>query len=261
MAAINVAVTEIIIEVDATQDPIAVNVTENPIAVTATVAGAVNTASQILITDAGEYYTGDDVEDALQEIGAGTTLDGRYVNVTGDTMGALLINKSSTTALVVEDSGTKDDVLVVDTVNGRVGINVETPLAPFHVRGGAQAFWLTTTDFALGTTGTRLIIAMNASTGNTYGRLQATDEGGISDADLVLQEFGGNVGIGIGNPDGKLHVFVGSAGEVAPQAQAAQFVVESNSHAGMSILVPDNKDSNIFLGSPTDNKGAIISWN
>lgn len=36
-------------------------------------------ASGISITDSGAYYTGTDVEAALQEIGAGTTLDGRYL--------------------------------------------------------------------------------------------------------------------------------------------------------------------------------------
>lgn len=37
-------------------------------------------ASEINITDSGAYYTGTDVETALQEIGGGTTLDSRYLN-------------------------------------------------------------------------------------------------------------------------------------------------------------------------------------
>lgn len=48
-------------------------------------------------------------------------LDSRYVNVTGDTMtGGLTINTNSTTALLIEQDGVKDNVLVVDTANGRV---------------------------------------------------------------------------------------------------------------------------------------------
>lgn len=43
-------------------------------------------AVDIGIDDAGDYYTGTDVEDALQEIGAGTTLDDRYVERAGDTV-------------------------------------------------------------------------------------------------------------------------------------------------------------------------------
>lgn len=45
-----------------------------------------NKATEINITDSGAYYTGTEVETALQEIGAGTTLDSRYVNITGDSM-------------------------------------------------------------------------------------------------------------------------------------------------------------------------------
>jgi len=49
-------------------------------------------ATEISIADSGNYYTGTNVELALQEIADGTTLDGRYVNVTGDTMtGALTV--------------------------------------------------------------------------------------------------------------------------------------------------------------------------
>jgi len=43
-----------------------------------------NKASGIDITDIGSYFSGEDVETALQEIGDGTTLDTRYVNSAGD---------------------------------------------------------------------------------------------------------------------------------------------------------------------------------
>lgn len=42
-------------------------------------ANAGGSASSVSITDSGAYYTGTDVEAALQEIGAGTTLDARYL--------------------------------------------------------------------------------------------------------------------------------------------------------------------------------------
>lgn len=52
----------------------------------------VDQASEISIADAGGYYTGTDVEAALQEIGAGTTLDTRYLKLTGGTLsGSLLV--------------------------------------------------------------------------------------------------------------------------------------------------------------------------
>jgi len=71
--------------------------------------GSSSLAVNIQITDTGGYYTGTNAEAALQEIGNGTTLDGRYVNVTGDTMtGALIIDGSSDTQqLIVQANATQ----------------------------------------------------------------------------------------------------------------------------------------------------------
>lgn len=49
-----------------------------------------DTASSISILDTANKYTGTTVETALAEIAAGTTLDARYANVTGDTFTGLL---------------------------------------------------------------------------------------------------------------------------------------------------------------------------
>ena len=82
-----------------------------------------NEADRINITDSGDYYTGTEVETALAEIGDGTTLDTRYVNVTGDTMtGGLKIQPTADTltALVVNDTDS-NNVLTVDTINNIIG--------------------------------------------------------------------------------------------------------------------------------------------
>ena len=76
-----------------------------------TLEGKVNriVAIDIPITDSGAYYTGTEVETALQEIGAGTTLDGKYVNVTGDTMtGFLTLNADPTASLHAATKGYVD---------------------------------------------------------------------------------------------------------------------------------------------------------
>lgn len=50
-------------------------------------------------------------------------LDDRYVNITGDTMtGPLKIDTDSTTAFFVEQNGVRDNIFIVDTTNGVVGI-------------------------------------------------------------------------------------------------------------------------------------------
>ena len=65
--------------------------------------------------------------------------DSRYVNVTGDTMtGALTINTNSTTALLVEQTGVKSNVLVVDTTNGRIGIG-GAPVSQFNIIADGDA--------------------------------------------------------------------------------------------------------------------------
>lgn len=62
------------------------------------------------------------------------------------------INVNSTTALVVEQDGVKDNVLVVDTLNGRVGVGVALPSAVMDIQGnGETSYWATTYSDTLST--------------------------------------------------------------------------------------------------------------
>ncbi len=75
-------------------------------------------ASEVAITDSGGYFTGTDVETALQEIGAGTTLDGRYVNTSGDTMtGVLTLSGAPTSSLHAATKRYVDEAVVAATWN------------------------------------------------------------------------------------------------------------------------------------------------
>ena len=62
-------------------------------------------------------------------------------------------------------------------------------------------------------------------------------------------------------PDGTLHVYAGSAGTVTAAAAANVLVIEDDTDNGLSILTPDASNSNIYLGSPTLNRGAFLRWN
>lgn len=81
--------------------------------------GAETKAKRVRITDAGNYYTGTEVETALQEVGAGTTLDSRYLLNTGDQGdGNYIIDQTSTEALLVRSNADGEDVFTVDTQTG-----------------------------------------------------------------------------------------------------------------------------------------------
>lgn len=94
---------------------------------------------------------------------------------------------------------------------GNVGVGTTSPAANLEIKGSAAALQITTSDYVVGTSGSRTIIGFGASTGNTYSRIQTTDVGGISASDLILQADSGNVGIGIATPVSKLQVTGGGA--------------------------------------------------
>lgn len=64
-----------------------------------------------------------------------------------------------------------------------------------------STFFVQNTDYNSGTaTGTNFRIFLNASSGNTYTRLQTYTDGGATYGNLVINPLGGNVGIGPSNP-------------------------------------------------------------
>ncbi len=75
-------------------------------------------ADQVQIEDAGEYYTGDNVEEALQEVGAGTTTDPYYIKRDGT---------NSPTADIGWGGFELNDV-------SNVGIGTSSPDSAFHIK-------------------------------------------------------------------------------------------------------------------------------
>jgi hypothetical protein len=89
------------------------------------------------------------------------------------------------------------------TSAGNVGIGTTSPNTALEVDGAIST---TTSDYAQGTTGSRLLLETSGS-GNTHSYIQAQSSGGTSSAeDLALQLYGGNVGIGTSSPSEKLAV-------------------------------------------------------
>ena len=104
-----------------------------------------------------------------------------------------------------------------DNTNKRLGIGTST--FPYNPKTSIAAsssplntLAVQTTDVVTGTTGTILYTGLGASTGNTYGSIRAFTTGGTVNADLVLQNGSGNVGIGATTPDTLLHIKGASSG-------------------------------------------------
>jgi hypothetical protein len=69
------------------------------------------------------------------------------------------------------------------------------------------------------------------------------------------------IGIGITNPLGTLHIATTGGGNIIPSTLADDLIVENtNDHAGMTIFAPNNKDSSVLFGSPSDSIGAQFLW-
>jgi len=87
--------------------------------------------------------------------------------------------------------------------NGFVGVGTTNPVGTFHVRGNT---FIGNRDFAIGTSGSFIQIDQGAAEGNTYSQIRAFSNGGNITNNLVLQNSGGNVGIGIITPRERLDI-------------------------------------------------------
>jgi len=99
-------------------------------------------------------------------------------------------------------SAVSEEAMRIDH-DGNVGIGTTSPVTTLHVNGSIGAY---TSDYAAGSTGSRLLMKTFASTGDTYSLIQAQDLGGISNNVLALQPYGDSVGIGTTTPAYKLDV-------------------------------------------------------
>ena len=68
-------------------------------------------------------------------------------------------------------------------------------------------------------------------------------------------------GVTTDSPDGKFHIWTGSAGSVSADTNMNELVLENDGDCGMTILAPDIYDCTVCFGSPSDNQGAIVNWN
>lgn len=114
--------------------------------------------------------------------------------------------------------------------SGNVGINETAPTAPLSVKG-AQAYASSASNLSTSTTKAAAKIngSSDASTSLFFGSLtndaeqyiQSANGAGSAADDLALNPFGGNVGVGLVNPDTPLEVQIGSSGNALKLSSSA----------------------------------------
>lgn len=70
----------------------------------------------------------------------------------------------------------------------------------------------------------------------------------------------GNVGIGTISPDNKLHVYLGNSGVATPYVRSS-LVLEDGDHTYLSLLTPNNRESGILFGNPSNAISGGIVYN
>lgn len=73
--------------------------------------------------------------------------------------------------------------------------------------------------------------------------------------------FEGSFGIGIAAPDGKLHVFSGSAGTLTPDTFADDLVIENSTFVGLTFACPNTTVATIAFADPQDSDVGSINYN
>ncbi|MDA2921704.1 hypothetical protein MYX07_00375 [Patescibacteria group bacterium AH-259-L07] len=77
---------------------------------------------------------------------------------------------------------------------------------------------------------------------------------------FTVDTSGSKVGIGGKPTDGALHILTASAGAVTANVNDDDLVIENSTHAGLSILTPNNVFGTIAFGDPEDNDIGRIDY-
>jgi hypothetical protein len=141
---------------------------------------------------------------------------------------------------------------------GSVGIGTTVPelILEAHGTGGAPAISGATQTgvMRMSLASPNNVLDFGGYTGSPYGMwMQATNSTSLGATyPIVINPNGGYVGIGTAVPLGLLHLFQGASGVAAanePASNANAIDIESNTNAGISLLVPNADNANIFFNS------------
>ena len=91
-------------------------------------------------------------------------------------------------------------------------------------------------------------------TGDWYIRAASTS------GKVIINDAGGDVGIGTTSPLGRLHVREGSSGVSAANTNFDQLILEDDLHSGMSILSGSSSHGAIYFGDSSTNDNGQIKY-
>tara|TARA_Y100000592_G_C5481309_1_gene325734 strand:+ start:5689 stop:8298 length:2610 start_codon:yes stop_codon:yes gene_type:complete len=250
----------------------------NEIVCTAGEGGATDTLTIGIVTDptltGNVTVTGDlivdtttlKVDSAGNKVGIGTAGPSEKLEVHGnifanisDTQGFMLTAGSASglvrqggTGVALQTNTTPR--LTVDGT-GNVGIGLTNPSTKLEVNGTATA-----TTFAGNLNGTVNTAAQpNITSLGTLTSLTISGDLIVDTDTLKVDSTGDKVGIGIANPEGKLHVYTGDA-SIAPSALADELVVEGAGSTGISILTPNNQVGRLYFGDSDNAARAYVLY-
>ncbi|PCI29041.1 hypothetical protein COB55_02870 [Candidatus Wolfebacteria bacterium] len=89
--------------------------------------------------------------------------------------------------------------------------------------------------------------------GNIIFGLNVDSSGTTVDTDALI-------GIGTAGPQGRLHVYTGSAGTVAVDSSSDEFIIEGSGHTGMTLYSPDVNATAIVFANASDDVAAKIQY-
>lgn len=157
---------------------------------------------------------------------------------------------------------TPGDLTVTGTLTGTLATAAQTNITSVGTLSGLTVGGNATISDAL----PRLILNetdatdLNTALRNNGGvfKIQTVNDAANSFTNRIdLDHSTGNVGIGTSGPAGRLHVYSGDAGAVAPSSQADDLVVEASTEGGITIMTPDDQSARIRFTSPSTNSGDL----
>ncbi len=222
-----------------------------PIVTSIGIGGLTTVAGDIFIADAGEYYTGEDVEAALQEIGDGTTLDGRYLmlDASNDPITGSLSMGSSSITNVGHIAFDSEDAPVAKL---SFGVNLTNDLINLYSDDDEK--W--GMGMALGEF-RQYFSDDNANYRMVWGHMAEDD----TFTEFMRLTFAGQLGIGktpsLGALDIVGGVFSTSQNKIDGSADEVQFIVQANATQTANLIENQLSDTTVVSGA--DKRGVLFS--